>query len=115
MATIQIELDDGLEAEAAEVLADMGLTVPDVVRMALTRIARDKALPFDVKVSAEELARRREAVDFARVNCELEGLPTDEEFNELHERYARGEIHRKDLDEYRDRRLRELIDAQAKA
>lgn len=34
--------------EAAAVLADMGLTVSDVVRIALTKIAKEKALPKDM-------------------------------------------------------------------
>jgi hypothetical protein len=44
-------------------------------------------------LTEEELSRRRDAVDFARVNCELEGLYcTDQTYIDLNERYARGEI-----------------------
>ena len=35
---------------AAGVLAEMGLTVSDVVRIVLTKVARDKALPFEMRV-----------------------------------------------------------------
>ncbi|MDR2689010.1 MAG: antitoxin VbhA family protein [Azoarcus sp.] len=45
----------------------------------------------------EELARRRDAVDFARVNCELEGLTMSEEHRALFDSYARGEISLEDL------------------
>jgi addiction module RelB/DinJ family antitoxin len=110
MATIQV---DGALKEEAEAV----LTVSDLVQMLLTRIVREKAVPFEArqeKPDAEELKRRRDAVDFARVNCELEGLPVDDEFNDLHERYARGEINREDLNAYRDARLQRIIDAQAK-
>jgi DNA-damage-inducible protein J len=114
MIEIQVVMDEAIKAEADAVLEDMGLSVADVVRTMLTRIAKDGALPFDVKISEEELALRRKAVEFARINVELEGLPIDEEFRELNERYARGEIHRKDLDKYRENRLRRIIDEQSR-
>ena len=47
-------IDEGLKDEAAAVLAKMGLTVLDVVRMTLTRIAQDKALPFELKIPNAE-------------------------------------------------------------
>jgi DNA-damage-inducible protein J len=42
-------IDEGLKNEAALVLAEMGLTVSDLVRITLTRVAKDHALPFDLK------------------------------------------------------------------
>lgn len=44
-AFVRARIDQGLKNEAADVLAGLGLTVSDVVRMTLTRIANDKALP----------------------------------------------------------------------
>lgn len=35
-------MDEAVKNEAAEVLADMGLTVSDVVRIALTKIAKER-------------------------------------------------------------------------
>jgi len=32
------------------VLAELGLTVSDLVRMTLTRVAKDKAVPFEMNV-----------------------------------------------------------------
>jgi DNA-damage-inducible protein J len=40
-------IDGAIKAEAAAVLAAMGLTVSDAVRLMLTRVAREHALPFD--------------------------------------------------------------------
>lgn len=63
MATtfVRARVDEELKNEAAAVLAGMGLTVSDVVRIALTKIARGKALPFDMRMpnalTAETLAR----------------------------------------------------------
>ena len=49
-AFVRARIDQGLKDEATVVLAEMGLTVSDVVRMTLTRIAKDKALPFELKI-----------------------------------------------------------------
>ena len=45
---VRARVDEGLKTAAAEVLAGLGLTVSDAVRMTLTRIAADKALPFEL-------------------------------------------------------------------
>ena len=46
---------DGLvKEEATDVLAKMGLSVSDAIRMLMIRIAREKALPFDVRIPNEE-------------------------------------------------------------
>jgi DNA-damage-inducible protein J len=48
--------------KAAAVLAAMGLTVSDAVRLMLTRVARDKALPFEPLVpNAETIEAMKEA------------------------------------------------------
>ncbi len=62
-AFVRARIDEGLKTEAARVLAEMGLTVSDVVRMTLTRIAKDKALPFELKLPN---AATRAAMEDAR-------------------------------------------------
>lgn len=57
-ALVQTRIDGAVKQEAASVLATMGLTVSDAVRLMLTRVARDKMLPFDVRPNA----RTREAI-----------------------------------------------------
>ncbi len=49
-AFVRARIDEALKNEAAAVLAGMGLTVSDVVRIALTKIAKEKALPFEMRV-----------------------------------------------------------------
>lgn len=44
---VPTRIDPTIKAEAAAVLAEMDLTVSDAIRLMLTRIARDHALPFD--------------------------------------------------------------------
>ena len=47
---VRARIDATTKAEAAEALAEMGLSISDYIRMALVRVARDKAVPFPVKV-----------------------------------------------------------------
>ncbi|MBY0297272.1 MAG: type II toxin-antitoxin system RelB/DinJ family antitoxin [Methylobacterium sp.] len=66
-AFVRARIDETLKNDAASVLAEMGLTVSDVVRMTLTRIANEKALPFELKApDAATRAARQEARDVAR-------------------------------------------------
>jgi DNA-damage-inducible protein J len=44
---VQARIDGAIKEEAAAVLAAMGLTVSDAVRLLLAKIAREHALPFD--------------------------------------------------------------------
>lgn len=45
---VRARIDRHIKEEATNVLAGMGLSVSDAIRMLLTRIASDKALPFDI-------------------------------------------------------------------
>ncbi|MDR2709816.1 MAG: type II toxin-antitoxin system RelB/DinJ family antitoxin [Burkholderiales bacterium] len=44
---VQARIDGAIKEEASAVLAAMGLTVSDAVRLLLTRVAREKKLPFE--------------------------------------------------------------------
>lgn len=46
-AVVRARIDEHIKEEAAAVLAGMGLTVSDAFRLMLTRIAKEKALPFE--------------------------------------------------------------------
>lgn len=59
---VQTRIDGSIKEEAAAVLAAMGLTVSDAVRLMLTRVAREHALPFDPLIpNAATIAAMREA------------------------------------------------------
>jgi DNA-damage-inducible protein J len=66
-AFVRARIDEALKNEAAAVLADMGLTVSDVVRIVLTKVAKDKALPFEMRVpnklTADTLAKSERGED----------------------------------------------------
>ena len=73
---VQARIDGKIKAEAATVLAAIGLTVSDAVRLMLTRVAQDKALPFEPLIpNAETIAAMQEA--------ERGGLPSVNSVDEL--------------------------------
>jgi DNA-damage-inducible protein J len=68
---LHVRVDDKLKAEAAEKLANVGLTVSDVVRILLTRIAKEGGLPAGLTAEPEAYdewfrAKVREAMDDTR-------------------------------------------------
>ncbi|GFZ84146.1 type II toxin-antitoxin system RelB/DinJ family antitoxin [Elstera cyanobacteriorum] len=61
-ALVQARVDGQIKKEAAAVLATIGLTVSDAVRLMLIRIAHEKAMPFDPLIpNAETIAAMEEA------------------------------------------------------
>ena len=59
---VHVRVDKRIKARAAKALATMGLSVSDAVRVLLTRVAAEKALPFEVKVpNVATAAAMREA------------------------------------------------------
>ena len=61
-ALVTTRINDVIKQEASDVLATMGLTVSDAVRLMLTKIAKEKSLPFDLwQPNAETIAAMQEA------------------------------------------------------
>jgi len=61
-AVVRARIDVHVKEEASTVLATMGLTVSDAFRLLLTRVAREKALPFEPFTPNETtIAAMREA------------------------------------------------------
>jgi DNA-damage-inducible protein J len=59
---VHVRIDRRVKQRASKTLADMGLSVSDAVRVLLTRVAAEKALPFEVKVpNAATAAAMQEA------------------------------------------------------
>ena len=73
-----------VKADAERALDAMGLTMSDVVRMVLTRVAAEKALPFEVRVpNLETVAAMKElergaGKSFATVSALLADLNADD-------------------------------------
>jgi DNA-damage-inducible protein J len=58
---VHIRVDGKIKTKAAKTLAAMGLTVSDAVRILLTRVAAEKALPFELRVPNKETLQAIEA------------------------------------------------------
>ena len=77
---VQARIDGVIKEEAAAVLAAMGLTISDAVRLLLTRVAHEKALPFEplipnaVTVAAMKEARAGKLARFDSVNALMADL-----------------------------------------
>ena len=81
---VQARVDGEIKEEAAAVLAAMGLTVSDAVRLLLTRVAREKALPFAplvpnaATIAAMKEARAGNLPQFEDVQSLLDDLRADD-------------------------------------
>jgi len=60
---ITTQINENIKLEAAEVLATLGLTIPDAVRLLLTKIAQEKGLPFEIRQSRDEIILTSEEID----------------------------------------------------
>ena len=73
-SVVRARIDEQVKEEATVVLAAMGLTVSDAFRILLTRIAHEKALPFEPLVpnkktiAAIKEARRGKLASFKTVD-----------------------------------------------
>lgn len=77
---VQTRIDGAIKEEAAAVLAAMGLTVSDAVRLLLIKVAREKALPFEplipnaTTIEAMKEARKGNLPRFASVEALMDDL-----------------------------------------
>ncbi len=77
---VRARIDGHIKEEAATVLATMGLTLSDAFRIMVTRIAREKTLPFDPlapnaeTIEAMKQARRGALPSFTSVDALMADL-----------------------------------------
>ncbi|WP_027360764.1 type II toxin-antitoxin system RelB/DinJ family antitoxin [Desulforegula conservatrix] len=74
-AIVQARIDEAVKKEAAAVLAEIGLTVSDAVRLMLIRVAREHALPFEPLIPNETTVK---AIKAARIGDGLETVTLDQ-------------------------------------
>jgi len=80
---VQTRIDGAIKEEASIVLAAMGLTVSDAVRLLLTKVAREKALPFEplipnaTTIAAMKEARKGGLPRFTSVKALMDDLNAD--------------------------------------
>ena len=81
---VRARIDAHIKDEAAVVLAAIGLTTSDAFRMLLTRIAKEKALPFEpfipnkATIKAMKAARRGDLVKVDHIDNLLDSLNADD-------------------------------------
>ena len=60
-AVVRARINEEIKEEASVVLASIGLTVSDAFRLMLTRVAKEKALPFEPLIpNAETIQAMKE-------------------------------------------------------
>ena len=64
---IHVRVDQNLKTQATDTLDKMGLSLSDAVRLLLTRIAVEKALPFEVRVPNAQTVAAMHAGDRGEV------------------------------------------------
>lgn len=83
-AVVRARIDEHIKEEASVVLATMGLTVSDAFRIMLTRIAREKQLPFEplvpnaTTIEAMKEARRGGLQSFESIDDLMANLNADD-------------------------------------
>jgi len=81
---VRARIDEHIKEEATAVLAAMGLTVSDAFRIMLTRVAHEKALPFEplvpnaTTIEAMKEARRGDLKSFSTVEDLMTNLNADD-------------------------------------
>ncbi|KXU36884.1 XRE family transcriptional regulator [Cephaloticoccus capnophilus] len=81
---VQARIDGAIKEEASAVLAAMGLTVSDAVRLLLTKVAQEKALPFEplipnaTTIAAMKEARKGGLPRFTSVKALMDDLNADD-------------------------------------
>ncbi len=82
---VRARIDEHIKEEASVVLATMGLTVSDAFRIMLTRVAHEKALPFEPLVpnavtlqAMKETRRRVKTKSFNSVDALMADLNADD-------------------------------------
>ena len=83
-AVVRARIDEATKAEAAAVLAAMGLSLSDAFRLLLKRVAAEKALPFEPlvpnaeTVAAMKAARKGDLITAGKPRSLLASLNADD-------------------------------------
>lgn len=82
-ALVQTRINREVKQEATVVLEAIGLTVSDAVRLLLTRIAKDKALPFEPLIPNNKTIAAMKAVRAGKVKpVSLSDMQTELDAND---------------------------------
>ena len=65
-SVVRARIDGPTKEVASHVLAELGLSVSDVIRILLVRVAAEKALPFDIRVPNAETRAAMDELETGR-------------------------------------------------
>ena len=82
-AVVRARIEETVKDEATAVLAQFGLTVSESIRVMLTLIARDKALPFDLRIPNAQTVAAVEEADEIRKSRKARFSNAEEVMNAL--------------------------------
>lgn len=82
-AVVRARVEETVKDEATAVLAQFGLTVSESIRVMLTLIARDKALPFDLRIPNAQTVAAVEEADEIRKSRKARFSNAEEVMNAL--------------------------------
>lgn len=76
---VRARVDEGIKAEAMDVLSHVGLTMSDAIRLLMIKIAKEKCLPFaPFEPNAETIEAIDEAIEKKLKSFDnIDGLMTD--------------------------------------
>lgn len=83
-AVVRARIDEKIKEEAAVVLATMGMTVSEAFRLMITRVAHDKALPFEplvpnsATIEAMKAARQGKTQPFDSMDALMADINADD-------------------------------------
>lgn len=79
MTTIQVRIDEKTKRQARKVFSGMGLDLSSGIKLYLTRVAKDEAVPFSLHVPNAETRR---AIKNMRNHKNLKSFDSFEEFKQ---------------------------------
>ena len=88
-SVVRARVNEDVKDEASAVLAEMGLTLSDLVRLTVTRVAKDRALPFEIKVPNAETRAAIEEGRKLMASGATRKITARELFDELDEKAAK--------------------------
>ena len=76
---VHVRVDEKVKERAAKALAAMGMSVSDVVRILLVRVAAEKAVPFELRIPNRKTKAAMEAGERSEVTraTSVEGMMAD--------------------------------------
>lgn len=80
---VRARIDKAVKNEATAALRAAGLSMSDFIRIALTQVAHDKVIPFDLKVPNEITIKAMDEARAKMMRGEARALTPEELFNEL--------------------------------